>query len=76
MLSPSRIAAVVLAAGMSRRMGRPKALLPLGGLPLIARVVEPIRSARVEPIVACVAIDRRLTTCNGRGVLMSFKSGK
>jgi molybdenum cofactor cytidylyltransferase len=29
---------------MSRRMGRPKALLPLGGLPLIVRVIEPILS--------------------------------
>src|SRR3954468_1634613 len=49
---PPRIAAVVLAAGMSRRMGRPKALLPLGGLPLIVRVVEPILSLQViSPIV-------------------------
>ena len=36
------IAAIVLAAGMSRRMGRPKALLPLGDKPLIHRVVQSI----------------------------------
>ena len=49
---PIRIAAVVLAAGMSRRMGRPKALLPLAGLPLIVRVVEPIISVgSIGPIV-------------------------
>jgi molybdenum cofactor cytidylyltransferase len=47
-----RIAAVILAAGMSRRMGRPKALLPLGGLPMIVRVVAPIISlGSVDPIV-------------------------
>lgn len=48
----NRIAAVVLAAGMSRRMGRPKALLPLGGLPMIARVVEPLLAIdAIDPIV-------------------------
>ena len=34
------VAAVVLAAGMSRRMGQPKMLLPFGGKPLLARVLE------------------------------------
>ena len=49
---PIRIAAVVLAAGMSRRMGRPKALLPLAGLPLIVRVIGPILSVgSIDPIV-------------------------
>jgi molybdenum cofactor cytidylyltransferase len=38
--SPPNIAAVVLAAGMSRRMGRPKALLPLGDEPLIRRIIR------------------------------------
>ena len=48
----NRIAAIVLAAGMSRRMGRPKALLPLGGLPMIVRVVEPILAVgSIDPIV-------------------------
>lgn len=46
------IAAVVLAAGMSRRMGQPKALLPLGGMPMIARVVEPLGVIEaIDPIV-------------------------
>src|SRR5262245_45825827 len=35
-----RFAAVVLAAGASRRMGRPKALLDLGGRPLIAHLLD------------------------------------
>ena len=49
---PKRIAAIVLAAGLSRRMGRPKALLPLGGLPMIVRVVEPILAiGSIDPVV-------------------------
>ena len=48
----SRIAAVVLAAGLSRRMGRVKSLLPFGDKPLLARVVEGIVSAGgIDPIV-------------------------
>lgn len=37
---PDAIALVVLAAGESRRMGRPKQLLPVGGEPLVRRVVR------------------------------------
>ena len=38
--SPSRVAAIVLAAGASSRMGANKLLLPLDGRPLVAHVVE------------------------------------
>jgi molybdenum cofactor cytidylyltransferase len=38
-----RFAAVVLAAGRSRRMGRAKAILPFGDEPLIAHVVRNVR---------------------------------
>jgi molybdenum cofactor cytidylyltransferase len=40
-----RFGAILLAAGMSRRMGTPKALLDLDGQPLIARLIETVRSA-------------------------------
>ncbi|HEX3358945.1 MAG TPA: NTP transferase domain-containing protein, partial [Tepidisphaeraceae bacterium] len=51
-LPSPRIAAVVLAAGSSRRMGSPKALLPLAGVPMIARVIETISSLpEIQPIV-------------------------
>ncbi len=43
----SKVTAVVLAGGQSRRMGQNKALLELDGQPLIARVVE-----RVMPLCA------------------------
>ena len=50
----SRVGAVVLAAGASRRMGTCKALLPLGGMPLIARMVESVLCAgagEIDPIL-------------------------
>ena len=46
------ISAVVLAAGESTRMGsRNKLLLPFGGQPLIARVVDVVRRARVGEVI-------------------------
>ena len=49
---PPRIAAVVLAAGLSTRMGQPKALLPFGGKPLLACVIETIAAVGgIAPIV-------------------------
>src|ERR1051325_6434745 len=47
-----QIPAVLLAAGLSSRMGMFKPLLPLGGVPLILHVVEALRkSDRVGPII-------------------------
>jgi molybdopterin-guanine dinucleotide biosynthesis protein A len=46
---------VVLAGGMSRRMGRPKALVPLGGKPLLAWPVEAAREAGLEVVVVAKA---------------------
>ena len=45
------IVAVVLSAGESSRMGRPKALLPIGGQTFIERIVEALRQAQVGKIV-------------------------
>ena len=46
-----RVAAVVLAAGESSRMGDVKALLPLGGPSALERVVAALRAAGVDEIV-------------------------
>lgn len=48
----NNVAAVVLAGGMSQRMGRLKPLLPFGDQPMIARVVETLQNAGgIHPIV-------------------------
>lgn len=49
--SNAQVGAVVLAAGTSTRMGRPKQLLPLGGTTLLARAIENVRSAGLVEIV-------------------------
>jgi molybdenum cofactor cytidylyltransferase len=43
-----RIGAVILAAGMSSRMGEAKQLLRLGGSTLLGQVLENVRSSRVD----------------------------
>jgi molybdenum cofactor cytidylyltransferase len=45
------IAAIVLAAGLSRRMGRPKLLLPWGGAIVIGQVVDVLLDAGASPVV-------------------------
>jgi molybdenum cofactor cytidylyltransferase len=48
------IAGVVLAAGLSRRMGRPKLLLPLDGRPLIRHTVEALAAAGLDDLIVVV----------------------
>ena len=45
------IAAVVLAAGVSSRMGEPKQILPLNGVPMLGRVLEILRRSNVGKVV-------------------------
>ena len=47
----SKVAAVVLAAGMSRRMGTPKQLLRLGENTLLGHTLETVRQSRADEIV-------------------------
>ena len=48
------IAAIVLAAGMSRRMGRPKLTLPWGKKTVIEQVVVTLQHAGIEEIVVVI----------------------
>lgn len=50
--------AVLPAAGVSRRMGRPKLLLPFQGRPVVAGVTEALRQAGAEPIVLVTSAER------------------
>jgi molybdenum cofactor cytidylyltransferase len=53
------IAAVVLAAGRSRRMGGPNKLVAeLGGKPLVRRVTEEVLSSRARPVIVVTGHQR------------------
>jgi molybdopterin-guanine dinucleotide biosynthesis protein A len=79
------LGAVVLCGGKSSRMGRPKAWLPFGGEPLLARVVRRIGEAaapivvvaapeqEVPPLPADVTIVR--DAVSGRGPLQGILAG-
>jgi molybdenum cofactor cytidylyltransferase len=46
-----RVAALVLAAGAAARMGKVKALLPLGELSLLARAIALVRAGGCDPVI-------------------------
>lgn len=48
------IAAIVPAAGRSERMGRPKLLLPIDGVIVIARVIDALRQGGADPVIVVV----------------------
>jgi len=51
---PSPVAAVILAAGGSTRMGQLKQLLPLGGRPMVRHVAEAVCRAGLAQVVVVV----------------------
>ena len=51
------VAGIVLAAGASERMGRPKALLDAGGMTFVARLVEAMSQGGCDPVVVVAAGD-------------------
>ena len=52
------IPGVILAAGKSTRMGRPKATLPLGGDTFLTRIIKTFQQAGVEDVVVVVGHER------------------
>jgi molybdenum cofactor cytidylyltransferase len=47
----NNISAIILAAGLSSRMGRPKLLLPWGGTTVLGQVVSTFAAAGIEEII-------------------------
>jgi molybdenum cofactor cytidylyltransferase len=67
------VSALLLAAGLSERMGRPKPLLPWGDHTLVVWQVEQLIAAGVDDVVVVVgheaaAVERALTTTSARVV--------
>ncbi|HEY5028203.1 MAG TPA: NTP transferase domain-containing protein [Candidatus Angelobacter sp.] len=63
----SGISAVVLAAGISRRMGTPKQLLSIGGETILERTLKSVRASNVSEIVlvlghAAESVEREIST--------------
>src|SRR3982751_4301125 len=61
----ARLAALLLAAGQSRRMGSNKLLAEIDGTPMVARTAQRLLSSRARPVVAVLgnqadSIDRAL----------------
>jgi len=52
------IAAVILAAGQSRRMGRPKMSLPWGQSTVLGRVIQVFKAASIEDVLVVTGGDR------------------
>ena len=56
----TQCAGIVLAAGSSLRMGRPKQLLSLGGRPLLERVVAAACGSQLDDVVVILGADHEL----------------
>jgi molybdenum cofactor cytidylyltransferase len=65
-----RIAAVVLAAGLARRMGSNKLLAPIDGVPMIARAVDAALASQARPVIVVTGneADRVKQALRGRDV--------
>jgi molybdenum cofactor cytidylyltransferase len=68
------IAALIPAAGRSLRMGRPKLILPMGGVALIARVIDALQGGGAGRVIVVVppaeepGVQAMLEALAGRGV--------
>jgi len=51
------ICALVLAAGRSQRMGTQKLVLPVGGQPMVARIVDQLLASPIDRVFAVIGAD-------------------
>lgn len=71
-MTAARIAAVILAAGASTRMGRNKLLLPVDGLPMARRAAQVAIDAGATPVVVVVGNDHHAVREALGGLSCSF----
>jgi len=64
-ISPDQCSAILIAGGRSRRMGRPKAALPIGGMSMLEHVASRV-APLVREIVVVAAADQHLPTTGAR----------
>jgi molybdenum cofactor cytidylyltransferase len=81
------ISAIVLAAGKSERMGRPKALLPFRGRTFVENILEAISRSEIRHTVVVVGHHRQEIECSvalpsvvfnpdyAQGMITSFQAG-
>lgn len=67
-----RVAAVVLAAGASRRLGRPKQLVRVAGEPLVRRAVRAALGAGCAPVVVVTGASAREVETALAGIAATF----
>ncbi|HYE49098.1 MAG TPA: molybdopterin-binding/glycosyltransferase family 2 protein [Azospirillaceae bacterium] len=67
-----RIAALVLAAGLSRRMGANKLLADDGGVPLVRRTVEAVLASRARPVTVVTGHQSEAVRAALAGLPVSF----
>lgn len=66
------MAAVILAAGASRRMGRTKQLLPVEGEPMVRRAARRAIAAGLSPVVVVLGHDAERVRAALAGLTVSF----
>jgi len=69
-----RIGAIVLAAGLSSRMGANKLLMDVGGKPMIRYVAEAASASHADPVVVVTGNARAQIEAMLRGLPLQFKN--
>ncbi len=67
-----RVGALILAAGLSRRMGRDKLSAPVGGVPLVRRVAQAVLASRADPILVVTGPDGEVVRSALAGMPLGF----
>lgn len=65
----SKVGIIILAAGMSRRLGRPKQVLPIAGQPIVAHVGKRARASNAARVLAVIGGARHQTVAALDGIV-------